>query len=61
MTEQELFNFLLKIANIQTLAHGSCLGSTNRGYWQSYMYFIVLGGESVPTSQIGHCDTVALR
>ena len=24
------------------------------------MYFIILGGESVPTSKIGHCDTVAL-
>ena len=24
------------------------------------MYFIVLGGESVPTSKIGHSDTVAV-
>ena len=25
------------------------------------MYFIVVGGESVPTSKIGHFDGVALR
>ena len=25
------------------------------------MYFIILGDESVPTSKIGHSDTVALR
>ena len=25
------------------------------------MYCIILGSESVPTSKIGHCDTVALR
>ena len=24
------------------------------------LYFIILWGESVPTSKIGHCDTVAL-
>ena len=38
-----------------------CLVSRNRGYWLSYMYFIVLGGESVSTNTIGHYDGVPLR
>ena len=32
---------------------GACLGSINNSYWLSYVYFIVLGGASVPTNKFG--------
>ena len=51
-TERDLLNLLLK--NVKYIDSGACLGSINHVYCS-------LGGESVPTSKIGHSDTLALR
>ena len=56
--ERELFSSVIK--NRKYLDSSSCLGSKNHGYLLSYMYVIVLVGESVSTNKIGHSDSVAL-
>ena len=48
------------IQNYKYIDWSPFLGSSNCGYWLTYMYFIVLGGESVSTNKIGHSDGVAL-
>ena len=49
------------IKNRKYIDSSSCLGSRNRGYWLSYMYSIILVGESVSTNKIGRPDNVALN
>ena len=58
-TERAMLNLLLK--NVKYINCGACLGSINHGYGQPYMYFIILGGESVSTNKIGCSDTVTLN
>ena len=39
----------------------SCLWTINNWYWLSYMYFIIVECESLPTNKIGRSDGVALE
>ena len=57
--QRELFSSVIK--HRKYIDSSSCLGSRNHRYWWSYMYFIVMGGESVSTNKIGRSDPVALR
>ena len=57
VTEWDWLTLLLK--DVKYIDAGACLGRINTWYWLCYMYFIVMGGESVPTSKIGRSDNVA--
>ena len=48
------------IKNSKYIDSTMCLRSRNHVYLLSYMYFIVLGGENVPTNKIGQPDGLAL-
>ena len=56
-TERDQLNLLLK--DVKYIDFSACLRSRNHGYLLSYMYFIILRGESVPTNKIGQPDGVA--
>ena len=53
-TKRDRFNLLLKYVNY--IESSACLGRINNWYSLSYMYFIILEGEHVPTHKVGRPD-----